>query len=72
MGDRLRNFLYPAAIFTSIATVWLIGWASSMQAKANIGYWPMARNQSVHQGEVCVGADSEQQSPVASISDGND
>ncbi len=73
MGDRLRNFFYPVAIFAAIATVWVVGWASSIEAKANIGYWSAVNNRTTDKRiDPSAAADPEQAGQVASVADGND
>ncbi len=39
LTDQLRNIFYPTAIFAAVAAIWGIGWATSVEAKANVGYW---------------------------------
>jgi hypothetical protein len=70
----MRNLLYPAAIFVSIATIWIIGWASSLEADANVGYWSAAHIQPTPT-RICApdtNPDPDMQRTAMSIAEDND
>jgi len=40
MFDRIRSYLYPAAVFVMLGTLWAVAEARSLSDRAGQRYWP--------------------------------